>query len=72
MPKINLRCTIYLSINKHIVYLLLCNFYFTLFPYLYDLVHMNAENAKTCIQEVIKEKYNKFEKNKTRKMYYIY
>lgn len=35
-------------------------------PYLYDLAHMNAENAKTCIQEVIKEKYNKFEKNKTK------
>jgi len=44
----------------------LCNFYFRLCPYLYDLAHMNAENAKICIQEVIKEKYNKFEKNKTR------
>ncbi|XP_071635912.1 nucleolar protein 14 homolog [Temnothorax longispinosus] len=35
-------------------------------PYLYDLAHMNPENAKTCIQEVIKEKHNEFEKNKTR------
>ncbi|XP_012058849.1 PREDICTED: nucleolar protein 14 homolog [Atta cephalotes] len=35
-------------------------------PYLYDLAHMNSENAKICIQEVIKEKYDKFEKNKTK------
>ncbi|KYM96153.1 Nucleolar protein 14 [Cyphomyrmex costatus] len=35
-------------------------------PYLYDLAHMNSENAKICIQEVIEEKYNKFEKNKTK------
>ncbi|KYQ51651.1 Nucleolar protein 14 [Trachymyrmex zeteki] len=35
-------------------------------PYLYDLAHMNSENAKICIQEVIEEKYDKFEKNKTR------
>ncbi|XP_011642676.1 nucleolar protein 14 [Pogonomyrmex barbatus] len=34
-------------------------------PYLYDLAHMNPTNAKTCLQEVIKEKYYKFEKNKT-------
>lgn len=40
------------------------NFYFRLCPYLYDLAHMNPENAKTYIQEVIKEKHNKFEKNK--------
>ncbi|KYN32734.1 Nucleolar protein 14 [Trachymyrmex septentrionalis] len=35
-------------------------------PYLYDLAHMNSENAKICIQEVIEEKYDKFEKNKTK------
>ncbi|XP_036146069.1 nucleolar protein 14 homolog [Monomorium pharaonis] len=35
-------------------------------PYLYDLAHMYPENAKTCMQQVIKEKHNKFEKNKTR------
>ncbi|XP_077258376.1 nucleolar protein 14 homolog l(3)07882 [Temnothorax americanus] len=35
-------------------------------PYLYDLAHMNPENAKTCVQEVIEEKHNEFEKNKTR------
>lgn len=35
-------------------------------PYLYDLAHMNPENAQTCIQEVIKEKHNEFEKNKTK------
>ena len=44
----------------------MCNFYFRLCPYLYDLAHMNSENAKICIQEVIKEKYDKFEKNKTK------
>lgn len=27
---------------------------------------MNPENAKTCIQEVIKEKHDEFEKNKTK------
>lgn len=42
------------------------NFYFRLCPYLYDLAHMNPENAETYIQEVLKEKHNKFEKNKMR------
>lgn len=46
--------------------LFMCNFYFRLCPYLYDLTHMNPENTRTCIQEIIKEKHNKFEKNKTR------
>lgn len=40
------------------------NFNFRLCPYLYDLAHMDAANAKICIQEVIKEKHDKFEENK--------
>ncbi|XP_011161923.2 nucleolar protein 14 homolog [Solenopsis invicta] len=34
-------------------------------PYLYDLAHMNPQNAETYIQQVIKEKHIEFEKNKT-------
>lgn len=41
-----------------------CNFNVRLCPYLYDLAHMNAEMAKTCIQEVIKEKHDEFERSK--------
>ncbi|XP_066598447.1 nucleolar protein 14 homolog isoform X2 [Prorops nasuta] len=33
-------------------------------PYLYDLVQGNPQNAKICIQEVLKEKHEEFEKNK--------
>lgn len=29
-----------------------------------DLAHVNPENAKTVIQEIIKEKHEEFEKNK--------
>ncbi|XP_076681466.1 nucleolar protein 14 homolog l(3)07882 isoform X1 [Andrena cerasifolii] len=33
-------------------------------PFLYDLAHVNPENTKTVIQEIIKEKHEEFEKNK--------
>ncbi|XP_032678556.1 nucleolar protein 14 homolog [Odontomachus brunneus] len=33
-------------------------------PYLYDLTHMNPENAKICIQDIIREKHDEFEANK--------
>ncbi|XP_076625217.1 nucleolar protein 14 homolog l(3)07882 [Colletes latitarsis] len=33
-------------------------------PFLYDLAQMNPENAKTVIQEIIKEKHEEFENNK--------
>ncbi|EFN90002.1 Nucleolar protein 14 [Harpegnathos saltator] len=33
-------------------------------PYIYDLAHMNPENAKICVQEIIKEKHNEFEANR--------
>ncbi|KZC12171.1 PREDICTED: nucleolar protein 14 homolog [Dufourea novaeangliae] len=33
-------------------------------PFVYDLAHMNSENAKMCIQEIIKEKHAEFEKHK--------
>ncbi|XP_076230915.1 nucleolar protein 14 homolog l(3)07882 [Calliopsis andreniformis] len=33
-------------------------------PFLYDLAHVNPENAKTVVQEIIKEKHREFEKNK--------
>ncbi|KAL0120714.1 hypothetical protein PUN28_008408 [Cardiocondyla obscurior] len=35
-------------------------------PYFYDLAHANPENSKICIQEMIKIKHDKFEKNRTR------
>ncbi|XP_024936270.1 nucleolar protein 14 homolog isoform X2 [Cephus cinctus] len=35
-------------------------------PHLYDLAHMNPLNTKICIQEVIKEKHEEFERNKKR------
>lgn len=34
-------------------------------PYFYDLAHMNPEIAQTSVQELIKEKYKKFENKKT-------
>ncbi|XP_047352616.1 nucleolar protein 14 homolog [Vespa velutina] len=33
-------------------------------PYLYDLAHINPENTKNCIVEIIKEKHEEFEKNR--------
>lgn len=33
-------------------------------PYLYDLAQINPENAKSCIEEIIKEKHEIFEKSK--------
>ncbi|XP_076163740.1 nucleolar protein 14 homolog l(3)07882 [Ptiloglossa arizonensis] len=33
-------------------------------PFLYDLAHMNPENAKIVMQEIIKEKHEEFEKSK--------
>ncbi|XP_054015738.1 nucleolar protein 14 homolog [Hylaeus anthracinus] len=33
-------------------------------PFIYDLAQMNPENAKTVMQEIIKEKHEEFEKNK--------
>lgn len=33
-------------------------------PYLYDLAHVNPESAKICVQEIIREKHDEFEKNK--------
>ncbi|XP_033319002.1 nucleolar protein 14 homolog [Bombus bifarius] len=35
-------------------------------PFLYDLAHLNPQNAKSVIQAIIKEKHNEFEKNKKR------
>ncbi|XP_003397298.2 nucleolar protein 14 homolog [Bombus terrestris] len=35
-------------------------------PFLYDLAHLNSQNAKSVIQGIIKEKHNDFEKNKKR------
>ncbi|XP_033332945.2 nucleolar protein 14 homolog l(3)07882 [Megalopta genalis] len=42
------------------------NIFDRLCPFLYDLAHMDPVNAKTSIQEIIKEKHEKFEKNKKR------
>ncbi|XP_014478490.1 PREDICTED: nucleolar protein 14 homolog [Dinoponera quadriceps] len=33
-------------------------------PYLYDLAHMNPENTTICIQEIIKEKHEEFQRKK--------
>ncbi|XP_017893239.1 nucleolar protein 14 homolog [Ceratina calcarata] len=35
-------------------------------PFLYDLAHLNAQNARTVMQAIIKEKHDEFEKNKRR------
>ncbi|XP_072742534.1 nucleolar protein 14 homolog [Anoplolepis gracilipes] len=35
-------------------------------PYLYDLAHLNPSNTKNYVEEVLKEKYHKFAKNKKR------
>ncbi|XP_043588094.1 nucleolar protein 14 homolog [Bombus pyrosoma] len=35
-------------------------------PFLYDLAHLNSQNAKCVIQGIIREKHNNFEKNKKR------
>ena len=35
-------------------------------PFLYDLAHLNPQNAKSVIQGIIKEKHNDFERNKKR------
>lgn len=40
------------------------NFVSRLCPYLYDLAHMNPENAKICMQDLIKEKHDEFKSNK--------
>ncbi|XP_031834116.2 nucleolar protein 14 homolog l(3)07882 [Nomia melanderi] len=40
------------------------NIFDRLCPFIYDLAHMNSENAKTAIQEIIKEKHETYEKNK--------
>ncbi|XP_076761645.1 nucleolar protein 14 homolog l(3)07882 [Xylocopa sonorina] len=33
-------------------------------PFLYDLAHLNSQNARTVVQAIIKEKHDNFEKNK--------
>jgi len=35
-------------------------------PYLYDLAHLNPANTKAYIEEMLKEKYDKFATNKKR------
>lgn len=40
------------------------NICFRLSPFLYDLAHLNPQNASSVTQEIIKEKHKDFEKNK--------
>lgn len=54
-------------LHIYIYYLLIIyDFYSRLCPYLYDLAYLNPTNTKNYVEEILKEKYDKFAKNRKR------